>query len=74
MTPPVGRSGSQLKSYRRWLGVVVALVLSMLGAVVLLTLEPLERPASGTKNEYGSREAARWVEGNRRHKRRRTTA
>ena len=56
--PPVGPNGSQPKPYRRWLGVVVALVLSMLVAVVLLTLEPLEPlPASAPTNEFSAERA-----------------
>jgi hypothetical protein len=43
----VREASGRPKSYPRWLGVVVALMLSMLVAVVLLTLEPVEPlPAS----------------------------
>jgi hypothetical protein len=59
----VGPSGGEPKSYRRWLGVVVALVLSMLVAVVLLTLQPLEPlPASAPTDEFSAERAFTHVE------------
>jgi hypothetical protein len=46
------------RSYPRWLGVVVALMLSMLVAVVHLTLEPLEPlPASAPTDEFSAERA-----------------
>jgi hypothetical protein len=42
----------------RWIGVVVALVLAALVAVVLLTLEPLKPlPASAPTNEFSTERA-----------------
>jgi Peptidase family M28 len=54
----VREASGRPKSYPRWLGVVVALMLSMLVAVVLLTLEPLEPlPASAPTNEFSAERA-----------------
>lgn len=63
MTLSLGPSGDQPKPYRRWLGVVVALVLSMLVAVVLLTLRPLEPlPASAPTDKLSAERAFSHVE------------
>jgi hypothetical protein len=54
----VREASGRPKSYPRWLGVVVALMLSMLLAVVLLTLEPLEPlPASAPTDEFSAERA-----------------
>ena len=59
----MGPDVNQPKSYRRWLGVVVALVLSVLVAVVLLTLQPLEPlPASAPTDEFSAGRAFSHVE------------
>ena len=54
----VQEASGRARSYLRWLGVVVALMLSMLVAVVLLTLEPLEPlPASAPTDEFSAERA-----------------
>ena len=56
--PEAREASGRPKSYPRWLGVVVALMLSMLVAVVLLTLEPLEPlPASAPTDEFSAERA-----------------
>ncbi len=51
-------SGGQWKSRRRWLGVVAALVLSILAAGVIMTLQPLDPlPASASTNEFSAERA-----------------
>ena len=56
--PEAREASGRPKSYPRWLGVVGALMLSMLVAVVLLTLEPLEPlPASAPTDEFSAERA-----------------
>jgi hypothetical protein len=63
MIEPKNFRGPKVAVKHRWIGVVVALVLSALAAISLLALEPLDpRPVSTPANEFSAERAFSHVE------------